>query len=236
MGLKIQRSTKEETKDAQTLKLASHADLLRAWDVSYQFLLFAFLFCETTACPHNTYNDGSSSTCKPCPTNSGHSLTGSRSISDCKCLKGHVGRPENGNPCTGEKELFWLHLQVMFRMFLQTEVFLSVSISLPSTRKRRFRAPEINAGFHLRSPERRFLKTSASRFFSSSFGRTKTVIHHILLALRILLKGCYRKSVILAFSCGRAIYSLRVDAFLLLKAEKKISVLKNIRIPVKRAA
>ena len=106
MGLKIQRSTKEETKNAQTLKIASHADVLRAWDVCYQFLLSAFLFCETTACPLSTYNDGSTSSCKPCPANSGHSRTGSVSVLDCECFKGYAGRPESGNPCAGEKELF----------------------------------------------------------------------------------------------------------------------------------
>ena len=148
MDLKIQRSTKEETKDAQTLKLASHADVLRVWDVSYQFLLFVFLLCETVACPVQTYNDGSTRYCQPCPANSCNGLTGSSSISDCKCFKGYGGRPESGNPCTGEKEPFnfWSSPHVMFRMFLKT-----------GTR---------NACFRIRSPERRFLKTPASRFFS----------------------------------------------------------------------
>ena len=153
MDLKIQRSTKEETKDAQTLKLASHADVLRVWDVSYQFLLFVFLLCETVACPVHTYNDGSTIYCQACPENSCNGLTGSSSISDCKCFKGYGGRPESGNPCTGEKEPFnfWPSPHVMFRMFLKT-----------STR---------NACFRIRSPERRFLKTPASRFFSLALDR-----------------------------------------------------------------
>ena len=153
MDLKIQRSTKEETKDAQTLKLASHADVLRVWDVSYQFLLFVFLLCETVACPVHTYNDGSTIYCQPCPANSCNGLTGSSSISDCKCFKGYGGRPESGNPCTGEKEPFnfWPSPHVMFRMFLKT-----------GTR---------NACFRIRSPERRFLKTPASQFFSLALDR-----------------------------------------------------------------
>ncbi|CAH3029825.1 unnamed protein product, partial [Porites evermanni] len=55
---------------------------------------------QCNACPHNTYNDGSTIYCQPCPANSGHSLTGSLSVSDCKCFKGYEGRPESGNPCT----------------------------------------------------------------------------------------------------------------------------------------
>ena len=121
MDLKIQRSTKEETKDAQTLKLASHADVLRVWDVSYQFLLFVFLLCETVACPVHTYNDGSTTHCQACPENSCNSLTGSSSISDCKCFKGYGGSPESGNPCTGEKEPFNFWHTLCFGCFWKRE-------------------------------------------------------------------------------------------------------------------
>ena len=142
MGLKIQRPTKEETRDGQTLKLASHADVHRAWDVSFQSLLFAFFSCETAACPDNTYNDGSTIYCQPCPANSGHSLTGSRSVSDCKCFKGYQGRPESGNPCTGEKDLFFAPSTRYFSDVFENGRFLSVSISLLSICKRRFPPPE----------------------------------------------------------------------------------------------
>ena len=98
-------------------------------------------FYETAACPHNTYNDGSTIYCQPCPANSGHSLTGSRSVSDCKCFKGYQGRPESGNPCTGEKDLFFAPFTRYFSDVFENGSFLSVSISLLSIRKRRFRAP-----------------------------------------------------------------------------------------------
>ena len=133
-------------------------------------------FYETAACPHNTYNDGSTIYCQPCPANSGHSLTGSRSVSDCKCFKGYEGGPESGNPCTGEKDLFFAPFTRYFSDVFENGSFLSVSISLLSTRKRRF--PGIrNAGFHFLSPETRFLKTPASRFFSlPSDGRKPSYI------------------------------------------------------------
>ena len=69
------------------------------------------------------------------------------------------------------------------------------------------------------------------------------VIHHILLVLRILCWGCYRISIVLALSCGRAktiqicfvctrISSSSSSSFL--EAEKTI-IKKFIRIPVDEA-
>lgn len=75
--------------------------------------------------------------------------------------------------------------------------------SLPFTRKRRFRAPETQVSQNA-PPGRRFKNTG----FSSMCGRTKQaffhVMHHILLVLRTRCKGCYRISLVLVFSCGRA--------------------------------
>ena len=177
MGLKIQRPTKEETRDAQTLRLASHADVLRAWDVSFQSLSFVFLSCETAACPHNTYNDGSTIYCQPCPANSGHSLTGSRSVSDCKCFKGYQGRPEVGNPCTGEKDPFFASSTRYFSDVFENGSFLPVSISL---------CPYVNGVFRHQKrwfsytiPREEIFENAGFSVFLSSFGRTKTVIHHI---------------------------------------------------------
>ena len=59
--------------------------------------------------------------------------------------------------------------------------------------------------------------------FSFTCGRTKTeifenddAIHHLLLVLRMLCKGCYRISIVLSFWSGRAkdSYTLRVDVYL----------------------
>ena len=53
----------------------------------------------------------------------------------------------------------------------------------------------------------------------------------------MLSKGCYRNSIVLAFSCGRAktIPIRYVWMRISLKTEKKISVFKNIWIRVERA-
>ena len=67
--------------------------------------------------------------------------------------------------------------------------------------------------------------------FSFTCGRTKTevlenddIMHHILLAWRMLGKGCYRIYIVLAFSCGRA-NTIRIRyilwCVLSLKREKK---------------
>ena len=109
-------------------------------------------------------------------------------------------------------------------------------------------------------PKRIFSKTLSrveifeNAGFSFTFGRTKPevfeyddVIHHILLAWRMYRKWCYRISIVLAFSFGRAkkdANTLRVGRifilfyviwFLFWKRRKKISVFKNIRIPWKGA-
>ena len=124
----------------------SEASLPRRRSQGLRCLLSIVIICipflETAACPHNTYNDGSTIYCQPCPANSGHSLTGSRSVFDCKCFKGYQGRPESGNPCTGEKHLFFAPSTRYFLDVFENGSFLSVSISLLSIRKRRFRAPE----------------------------------------------------------------------------------------------
>ena len=70
------------------------------------------------------------------------------------------------------------------------------------------------------------------------------VIHHILLVLRILCWGCYRISIVLALSCGRAktiqMYfvctriSSSSSSSSFLEAEKTI-IKKFIRIPVDEA-
>ena len=74
---------------------------------------------------------------------------------------------------------------------------------------------------------------------SITCGRTKTefffknddVIHHILLALRMLCEGFYRISIVAAFSCGRA-NTLRVHAYFFANGEQKITVFKHNRIRV----
>ena len=54
------------------------------------------------------------------------------------------------------------------------------------------------------------------------------VIHHILLVLRILCWGCYRISIVLALSCGRAktiqmyFVCTHISSFFFLEAEKTI--------------
>ena len=79
--------------------------------------------------------------------------------------------------------------------------------------------------------------------FSSTCGRTKTDnfeyddvihVHHILLAWRMFNKGCYRISIVLGFSCGRAKTTRIRYAWMrvFLKKEEKILVFKNIRIRV----
>ena len=75
--------------------------------------------------------------------------------------------------------------------------------------------------------------------FSFTCGRTKTevfqyddVLHHVPLAWRMLRKGCYRLSFVLAFSCGWP-KTIRIRCFsgwvffLSWKREKKISVFKK---------
>ena len=103
-------------------------------------------------------------------------------------------------PVQVRKTFFSPHPPVIFRMFLKTEVFYPSQLAF---------CPYVNGVFGHQKRWFAILKEQIFEnvgfsVFLSSFGRTKTVIHHILLALRILLKGCYRKSVILAFSCGRA--------------------------------
>ena len=63
-------------------------------------------------------------------------------------------------------------------------------------------------------------------------GEQHDVIHHIPLALRMLYKGCYRISILLAFSLERAktIQMRYVRTPLFFWTEKKVTVLKNIRI------
>lgn len=53
------------------------------------------------ACPMSTYKDNSevAASCKHCPPNSGHQRLGSITLSDCECLTGYWGQPENGIPC-----------------------------------------------------------------------------------------------------------------------------------------
>ena len=70
-------------------------------------------------------------------------------------------------------------------------------------------------------------------------GEQHDVIHHIPLALRMLCKGCYRISIVLAFLHERAktiqICSVGTPPplpHLVSKQRKKISVFKNIRICV----
>ena len=106
---------------------------------------------------------------------------------------------------------FLLYLQCQapstrIRTFLETEIFF-VRFSLPFKQKHRFRGTE-NAGFQIRRPEWRFLKTPASRLrvpdglkrgFLNSM---RSYIHTT--SMRMLCKGCYRISIVLAFSCGRA--------------------------------
>ena len=65
-----------------------------------------------------------------------------------------------------------------------------------------------NAGFKIRRPEWRFLKTPASRLREPDGlkrGFFNSIRSYILLAcMRMLCKGCYRISIVLAFSYGRA--------------------------------
>ena len=116
------------------------------------------------------------------------------SVSDCECFNGYEGRSESGNPCTGtvRKDLFWPHPHVIFRMFLKTEVFNLSQLPF---------CPHVNGVFGNQKHrvlfsiprEESFENQSASRFFTLALEVSYMVI---LLALRILLKVCYRKSVI----------------------------------------
>ena len=105
-------------------------------------------------------------------------------------------------PVQVRKTFFFAPSTRYFSDVFENGSFLSLSISLLSIRKRRFRAPKTLVFIY--NPQRGDFENAGFSVFLSSFGRTKTVIHHILLVLSILLKGCYRKSVILEFSCGRA--------------------------------
>ena len=58
------------------------------------------------------------------------------------------------------------------------------------------------------------------------------VIHHIVRELRMLRKGCYRISIVLAFSRFETIRIRYVRARIFFKTEKTIAVYKNIRIRV----
>ena len=105
-------------------------------------------------------------------------------------------------PVQVRKTFFSPHQHVSFWMFLKTEVFYPSQLAF---------CPYVNGvfghqkrWFSFTIPREEIFENNGFSVFLSSFGRTKTVIYHILLAFRILLKGCYRKSVILAFSCGRA--------------------------------
>ncbi|KAJ7352840.1 hypothetical protein OS493_033382, partial [Desmophyllum pertusum] len=53
-------------------------------------------------CTPSTYKafKGYAETCTACPANSGHQLTGSQTILDCKCFTGYRGKPDNGEDCT----------------------------------------------------------------------------------------------------------------------------------------
>ena len=57
-----------------------------------------------------------------------------------------------------------------------------------------------NASFQRRSPEWRFSIAPASRLCVEEVFQCDDVIHHIPLASRMLRKGCYRLSFVLAFS------------------------------------
>ena len=92
----------------------------------------------------------------------------------------------------GEKGPFLAPSTRYFSDVFENGGFWFVSITLLSTRKLRFREPETQ-GFIFDPQRGDFWKPIGFSVFHSSFGG---VIHHILLALSILLKGCYRKSVI----------------------------------------
>ena len=97
------------------------------------------------------------------------------------------------------------------QLFLKTENF-SVLVFCPHVNGA---AGTINTVFKKRSPEWIF----ASIILDSSLivdGRKTevfefdNVIHHILLALRFLRKGCYRNSIVLAFSSAFCFVSFQV--------------------------
>ena len=79
------------------------------------------------------------------------------------------------------------------QLFLKTEIF-SVLVFYPYLNGA---AGSINTVFQKRSPEWIF----ASIILDSAFRgfRIRWCIHHILLALSILCRGCYRTSIVLAF-------------------------------------
>ena len=101
-------------------------------------------------------------------------------------------------PVQVRKSFFSPHPHVISRMFLETEVFYPSQLAFCPYVKSVFRHQE--RWFSYTIPREETFENAGFSVFLSSFGRTKTVIHHILLALRTLLKGCYRKFVILAFS------------------------------------
>lgn len=86
----------------------------------------------------------------------------------------------------------------------QTGIFFS-SV-WPTVRTYPVKAVTENGSFEKRSPEWRFLKKPAFRIRIDGrkrrFFENHDVIHNILLAWRILRKGCYRIYLVLTFSCG----------------------------------
>jgi len=103
-------------------------------------------------------------------------------------------------PVQVRKTFFSPYPHVIFRMFWKRKFFIRLWAFCPYVNgvfghQKRW--------FSVTIPREESFENAGLSVFLSGFGRTKTVINHILPALRILLKGCYRKSVILAFWCGR---------------------------------
>ena len=120
--------------------------------------------------------------------------------------------------------------------FVRINGYFVFRFVLPSTRMYSVKTVAESPSFQKRSLECRFFETAG---FSFTCGRTKTevfqyddVLHHVPLAWRMLRKGCYRLSFVLAFSCGWP-KTIRIRCFsgwvffLSWKREKKISVFKK---------
>ena len=102
------------------------------------------------------------------------------------------------------------------RVFLKTEVFF-LRFSIPSMRKRRFRAPKMQVFYKVL--ECRFWKTPVSRLRVDE--RKRWCHASEPLALRVLRIRCYRISIVLVFSCGRT-NTLSVDVCFWKRREKNI--------------
>jgi len=86
----------------------------------------------------------------------------------------------------------------------------------------------VNASFQKHTAEWRFLKTQACRLRED--GRKHDVMHHLLLALRMLCEGCYRISIVFVWMGENDSNTLRVDAYFFANGGTKSPFSKRIGV------